>query len=140
MFENKILIRHIYHVVSHELDKNISYVIPVLRSKIRIDIVAKDDICADYIKNKRINILLQYENNPINLMDLNNLERGNKVLIEIKKSENILNDCRMNLEIIDPYGNAAKFFFLILIPTLIIFYILFKISWLLLAAKIRNRK
>ena len=129
--EDKFLIREKIILNTNTLPKKINYKIPLLKQKIHIDILTTDKICEDYIKRKYIEIEILHNGKTINIDEINELSLNEIININIL-SKSASNNCKIILYITDPYGNMWKTLITIILPIILIFYIILKLSWNLL--------
>jgi len=136
----KIIFQKQYIWQSSDLPKSIDFSIPFITSKIDIDLNSEQNNCHQYIDNQKIFFDTIYNNKKITLKELNTLEYGSIITLNVDKTTNTLVDCNFSVLITDPYGNMDKELLLIILPTLIVFYLVFKMGWLFVVKKIKALK
>jgi len=136
----KIIFQKKYIWQSSDLPKSIDFSIPFITSKIDINLNSEQNNCHQYIDDQKIFFDTIYNNKKITLKELNTLEYGSIITLNVDKTTNTLVDCNFSVFITDPYGNMDKELLLIILPTLIVFYWLFKMGWLFVVKKIKTLK
>jgi len=135
--EDTFLIKEKFILNVSILPKKINYKIPFLKQKIHIDISTTDLICKKYIEQGYIETRILENNIPINIFEMNKLSYGKTINIEIF-TKKTLDSCQISLEVVDPYGNMGKTLISIILPAVLIFYLIFKLFWILVSRKFKS--
>jgi hypothetical protein len=121
--ENILLNKSTYKINSSQIkEEGIKITILAPQKNGYVVLVPLDNVCEKYIMNK--NISFSIENNKLNIL---NALLEDKKIIKIFKDKQVINNCQFNVTVFKKQPNPLLPLFLIYIPTIIIFYVLFKI-------------